>query len=258
MQDGTERGRKGHSDENWFEHGDYLDDELPDEKDKQNDDVSGSEGTHGGMSNGEEQDEDKEAVDGETSDEDDAGVDSDASNLDETADNDYSQFEDFADDIRMLEEYNEQNARYAMRELDDARAKIFLERVKVDLEAVKTEILKFLEYRRQQYDRLDKMPSEKASTWILEKEVHQRGLALHQRISLQIAGVNGDLLSGITDDYAHIQEDALDPDGRELRKELKEQMKLLRRDEREELLAQMLQNKTIDDTQYHYLRNEFC
>ncbi len=258
MQDETERGRKGHSDENWFEHEAFLDDELPDEKDKQNDDVSGGDATDGGMSAGEEQDEDKEAVNGETSDEDDDGADSDASDLDETPGNEYSQYEDFADVLKLSEEYNEQNELYTKRELDDVRAKIFLERVNIDLEAVKTEILEFLRYRRQQYDRLDKMPPEKASTWILEKEVHDRGLALHQRISLQIAGIDGNTLSAIMDDYAHLQEDALDPDGRELRKELKEQMKMLRRDDREELLAELLQNKTITDTQYHYLRNEFC
>jgi hypothetical protein len=258
MQDKTERGRKGYGGKGWFEHEDYLDDELPDEEDKQDDGVSGGEATDGGMSDGEEQDEGKKEVDGETSDEDDAGIDSDANGLDETAGDDYSQYEDFADVLKLSEKCNKQNKLYANHELDDVRAKIFLERVNIDLEAAKKEILKFLQYRRQQYDRLDKMPPEKASTWILEKEVHDRGLALHQRLTLQAAGVNGDLLSGIMDDYAHLQEDALDPDGRELRNELKEQMKMLRRDEREELLAQMLQNKTIDDTQYHYLRNEFC
>ncbi|MBK7092099.1 MAG: hypothetical protein IPH59_10340 [bacterium] len=60
-------------------------------------------------------------------------------------------------------------------------------------------------------------------------------MALRQRLLLKAAGIDGNLMSGIMDDYAHIQEDALDPDGRELRKELKAQMKLLRQDEREEL-----------------------
>lgn len=254
MQDETEGGREGYRDESWFDHGD----EKSNEDGKQDDEITGGEAIYGEMLDKDEQDENKEAVSGDTNPEDDANVNSDAIGSDKSPDNEYSQYEDFADVLEMAKEYNEQNESYASRELDDVRAKIFLEKVNIDIEAAKKEILKFLRYRHQQYDRLNEMPLEKVSTWILEKEVHERGLALRQRIILKAAGIDGNLMSGIMDDYAHIQEDALDPDGREMRKELKEQMKLLRRDEREELLAQMLLNKTIDDNQYHYLRNEFC
>ncbi len=254
MQDETEGGREGYGDDGWFDHGD----EKGNEDGKQDDGITGGEAIYSGMRDRQEQDEDKEAINGEANTADDANVNSDAIGSDKSPDDEYSQYEDFADVVKIDEEYNEQNESYANRELDDVRAKIFLEKVNIDIEVAKKEILAFLRYRHQQYDRMNKMPPEQVSTWILEKEVHERGLALRQRLLLKAAGIDGNLMSGIMDDYAHIQEDALDPDGRELRKELKAQMKLLRRDEREELLAQMLQNKTIDDKQYHYLRNEFC
>ncbi|MBK7092100.1 MAG: hypothetical protein IPH59_10345 [bacterium] len=129
MQDETERGRGDYGDDGWF----YDDDEKSGKDGKQDDKITGGEAIYGEMLDKDEQDENKEAVNRETNSEDDANVNSDAIGSDEAPDNEYSQYEDFADVLEIAVEYNEQNIRYASRELDDVRAKIFLEKVNIDL-----------------------------------------------------------------------------------------------------------------------------
>ncbi len=237
-------GRDSHGDDDWLEQEGNEDDESPDDDDHQDDDVTGDNAANGGTP-------DEEGPDG-------TGADNDAGGTDETAGNDYSQFEEFKADLKMLEEYNEQNVRYATRELDDVRAEIFLDRVNVDLEAAKAKVREFLQYRHQQYERIHKMPPDKASTWMLEDQIHQRGLALHQRMTLQAAGLDGEVLFDLMDDHSHLIDDSTDRDGREMRKHLKEQMRQLSRDEREDLLIHLLERGEIDDQLFNHLHIEFC
>lgn len=210
-------------------------------------DLDSAEGNGGGSENSDEF--------SESSSDESEGYDTEESNND-TVDKPDDELEDFEDAVNELEELDEFYQRWGNDNLGESSAEMFMEYNRIDIKAVKERVREFLRYRRLEYERIRQMPPDKASTWMLADQVHQKELALRHSLSLLAAGLSGADIGETMDDFAHLQVDAVDDDGRELRKELKEKMRLLSRDEREEFLLQMFESGGIDENQYTRLRGE--
>jgi hypothetical protein len=168
-----------------------------------------------------------------------------------------AEFGEFADDIRAIEEFNSRQIDFAKREMDSARAQIFLEETLMDVEDVKSKVRKYLQTRQEVESKAHQYQTGSTRSWVLQDEIAKRGHALKHKLSLLSVGLDSNALGEVVDDYFHNIEDAYDGESRSLRKELREKMLFLSRSEREYLLREMLEQGRIDQNQYFYLRSEF-
>jgi len=169
----------------------------------------------------------------------------------------FDELEDFADDVREVIEQNQKNIDYAKRELNSVEKSIFLERELINIENVIKEVKTMLDKRHTNEETLSQMNPGSATAWALEDKQQKREMALKQRMTLRLAGIDYDSLSDLTDDASNVLEDSYDDKYRQLRKEIKSSLKGLSYSEREETIKRLLEDGRIDQNQYNYLISEF-
>ena len=175
----------------------------------------------------------------------------------ESEEEDDFDYEEFTDRIREIEDFNRYNLNYARKELDDTRANIFLDKVLVDVGEVKKEVRDFIEDRRKYVNDIGQSNLNSAESWQKESSYREKAEKLRNKMTLLAAGLTSNDLAHVADDNLHILEDAIDEDGRELRKELISRMNGLSRHQRDEFLRKLLDDGRIDEEQYNMLRIEF-
>jgi len=163
-----------------------------------------------------------------------------------------SEFEEFAEYLKAIEEFNSHRIDFAKREYDSSKASIFLDHELVDIEAVKSEVKSFIQYRRESLDKIRQYSQGSAKAWQIQMDIGKKGGALRRKLSLLSVGLTmGDIVD-VADDYNHLIDDSININGRSLRKKLMQ----LNPGNRERFLRQMVENGKIDEDEYNRIKVE--
>jgi len=111
--------------------------------------------------------------------------------------------------------------------------------------------------RNELNERLMGLDPDRASTWLLEQRQAKIESNFRHELALASVGLTNDMIFDVADECSHIVEDSTNEALGDLRKELRDEMNQLSRDEREEILENLLASGKITESQYRYLRTEF-
>jgi hypothetical protein len=175
----------------------------------------------------------------------------------ESEEEDDFDYEEFADRIKEVEDFNRYNIEYAEKEIDKTKASVFLDHVLVDIDEVKQELRNFIEARRKYHNEFGYSNLNSAEAWQRDQYYFKKAESLRNKLTLLAAGLTSSDLAEVADDNLHLVDDSLNEDGHQLRKELKSRMQGLNRYQREEILKKMLDDDHIDEEQFNMLRIEF-
>jgi hypothetical protein len=158
---------------------------------------------------------------------------------------------------REAEETSARNKKFAKENLSKSEAEVFLEHGQVDIDKLRREVEELKEESRKEREdikkALDSGEINEFHAEVLEHRIRQKEKGMRWKLTLASASMTPDTIPDLMDDYYHIAEDSLNPELREIRKDIRKEMEGMSYSQKKSFIDNLYENHRISDEVYSRL-----